>query len=75
MRRGCISLGDVKCDVCRQPIPYSERYLVIDEKNGVEVEKDSPVRYCVECALKKGYAHHKEEKGTRILTFFTEPEY
>lgn len=75
MRCGCISLGDVKCDICSKLIPYPERYLVVDEEKGVEVEKGSPVRYCVECALKKGYAHHKEEKGSRILTFFTEPEY
>jgi hypothetical protein len=24
----------------------------------------------VECCLKKDYAHYKEEKGERILTFF-----
>ena len=75
MRRGCISLGDVSCDICSQPIAYPERYLVVDEENDAEVEKGSPVRYCVECALKKGYAHHKEEKGSRILTFFTESDY
>lgn len=75
MRRGCISLGDVECDSCRQLIPPTERYLVVEEEKGVEVEKGDKVRYCVECALKKGYAHYKEEKGTKILTFFHEPEY
>jgi hypothetical protein len=26
----------------------------------------------VDCSLKKGYAHYKEEKGERVLTFFPE---
>jgi len=51
-------------------IPQSERYLAIDEEDGVEVEKGKTAHYCVECALKKGYAHYKGEKGERILTFF-----
>ena len=74
MRRGCISLGKVQCHVCHRLIPYPERYLVVDEEDGVEVEKGKTVHYCVECALQKGYAHYKEEKGERILTFFPEPE-
>ena len=81
MRRGCISVGEVRCDECvrlspdpeRVPrIPYPERYLAVDEKNGVEDEDGETRRYCVECALKKGYAHYKEEKGERVLTFFEE---
>ncbi len=74
MRRGCISLGRVSCDICHRVIPYPERYLAVDEENGVEVEKGNMVRYCVECAFKKGYAHYKEEKGEKILTFFTESD-
>ncbi len=70
MRRGCVSLGEIKCDSCQKPIPYPDRYLVIDEKNGKEDEEGDPKRYCVECAMKKGYAHYKEEKGEKILTFF-----
>jgi RNase P subunit RPR2 len=66
MRRGCMSLGDVQCDECHRVIPHSERYLVIEETNG-EV-----LRLCVDCSLKKGYAHYKEEKGERVLTFFPE---
>jgi sulfur relay (sulfurtransferase) complex TusBCD TusD component (DsrE family) len=42
---------------------------VVDEKDGEEVEKGDQVRYCVECALAKGYAHYREEKGERTLTF------
>ena len=71
MRQGCISLGEIQCDECHRIIPHSERYLAIDEEDGVEVEKGKMIRYCVECALQKGYAYYKdEEKGERILTFF-----
>lgn len=75
MRRGCISLGEVKCDGCHRVIPYPERYLVIDEKDGVEVkegEEGEAVRYCLNCCFEKGYARYKEEKGEQILTFFPE---
>jgi len=72
MRRGCISLGEVHCDDCHRSIPYPERYLVIDEEGGIEVEKGKTSRYCVDCCLKKGYAHYREEKGEQILTFFPE---
>ncbi len=70
MRRGCISLGEIKCDGCGKPIPYPDRYLAISEKDSVEDEEGETKRYCVECCLKKNYAHYKEEKGERILTFF-----
>ncbi len=72
MRRGCISLGEVCCDDCHRIIPYPERYLAIDEEGGIEVEKGKTSRYCVDCCLKKGYAHYREEKGEQILTFFPE---
>ena len=75
MRQGCISLGEVQCDVCHRNIPHADRYLAIDEEDGVEVEKGVIVHYCVECALQKGYAYYKEEKGERILTFFPQPKY
>ena len=72
MRRGCISLGEVNCDICKRTILHPERYLVIDEQDGVEAEEGESVRYCIECALKKGYAHYKEMKGEMVLTFFPE---
>ncbi len=72
MRQGCISLGETKCDECLRVIPYFERYLIVNEENGVEVEKGKAMYYCVKCALKKGYAHYKEEKEGKILTFFSE---
>ena len=70
MRRGCIAIGDVRCDECGRTIKHPERYLAIDEKDGVEVDKGETHRYCVDCCLKKGYAQYKEEKGERTLTFF-----
>ncbi len=71
MRQGCISLEEVWCDQCHRPIPYAERYLIVDELDGVEVEKGKPVHYCVPCALEKGYAYYKEdEKTEKTLTFF-----
>ena len=70
MRRGCISLGDIQCDECHQTIPHSERYLAVNEEEGAEAEDGKTACCCVECALQKGYAYYKEEKGERTLTFF-----
>ncbi|MDP2931754.1 MAG: hypothetical protein Q8O05_04555 [Chloroflexota bacterium] len=64
MRRGCISLGQIKCDECGCLIPYPDRYLAIEETAGVTT------RLCVDCALKKNYARYKVEKGEQVLTFF-----
>ena len=75
MRRGCISLEDIQCDECQRTIPHSERYLAIEEEDGVELETGNTTHYCIECALKKGYAYYKEEKSERTLTFFPKPEY
>lgn len=72
MRRGCMPLGDIQCDGCRRIITPAERYLVTNEENGVEVDNGPDVRYCVECALNKGYASYNEEKGEKTLTFFLE---
>ena len=70
MRQGCISLGEIQCDDCHRIIQYSERYLAVDEEDGVEVEKGRTSRYCVDCCLKRGYAKYREEKGERVITFF-----
>jgi hypothetical protein len=72
MRRGCISLGNVQCDECHRTIANPERYLAVDEKDGVEVEEGETSHYCVDCCLKKGYARYITEKGEEILTFFPE---
>ncbi|MFC1957475.1 hypothetical protein ACFLX0_01485 [Chloroflexota bacterium] len=70
MRRGCISLGEIQCKKCQRIIPYSERYLAIDEENGTGTETGESAHYCVECALQEGYAYYTEEKGERTLSFF-----
>lgn len=75
MRRGCMPVGEIQCDECHRTIPQTERYLAVDEKDGVEVDEGETTRYCVDCALKKGYAYQKEEKDEKILTFFPEPNY
>lgn len=76
MRRGCLSVGTVSCDICKRKIPYPERYVMVDEDaKGAEVEKGGKsVRYCIEDAQKKGYAHYKEIKGEMMLTFLRESE-
>ncbi|MBM2825298.1 MAG: hypothetical protein HW402_962 [Dehalococcoidales bacterium] len=72
MRQGCISLGETQCHECHRTIAHSERFLAIDEEDGVEVANGKIVHYCVECALRKGYAEYKDEaKGEKVLTFFT----
>jgi hypothetical protein len=75
MRRGCMSLGDVQCDECHRVIRHSERYLAIEEEDGVEAESGKTAQYCMECALKKGYAYYRDEKDEKILTIFPKPEY
>jgi hypothetical protein len=71
MRRGCISLGEVTCGKCQRLIPIYDRYLVVEEEDDNEVEKGKTLNYCVSCALKKGYAVYKDEKGEKTLTFFS----
>ena len=73
MRRGCISLGDIVCHNCNNAIAYPERYLATDvDENGDEVENGKTARYCAACATEKGIARLREEKGDKILTFFTD---
>ncbi|MFC1933290.1 hypothetical protein ACFLXU_06695 [Chloroflexota bacterium] len=59
MLQGCISLGGIRCDECHRIIPHSERYLAIDEEDGIEVEKGKTAHNCVEYTLQKGYAYYK----------------
>ncbi len=70
MRRGCLSLGEIKCDSCSREIEHSERYLAVEEKDGKEAEVGDTKRYCMECAVKKGYATYRAEKDEKILTIF-----
>ena len=66
MHRGCISLGDIQCDDCHRSIDYLERYLVSEETAGVVL------RLCLDCALNRGYARYRQEKGSRVVTFLPE---
>lgn len=66
MKRGSISLGQIKCDDCQRLIPHPERYLAIDKEDG------TTERLCFDCALKKGYARYKMERGELVLTFMEE---
>ena len=68
MRRACISIGRIECDDCHRIVPFPGRYLAIDEAD------DSILRLCIDCALKKGHARYKSEKGDSIVTFYEEPE-
>ena len=53
MRRGCISLGDVKCDKCGKTIAIYGRYLMVEEdEEGKEADKGKTKTYCVACAQK-----------------------
>lgn len=65
MRRGCIAVGEVVCEKCRRVLQHPDRYLAIEENT-------KTARYCVDCALKLGYAHYKTEKGEQLISFFAE---
>jgi hypothetical protein len=66
MKRGSISLGQIKCDDCQRLLPHPERYLAIDKEDG------TTERLCVDCSLKRGYARYKMERGELVLTFMEE---
>jgi len=65
VRCGCVSLGDVQCDDCHRIIQCPERYLVVEETEGIAL------CLCVDCCLNRGCVHYKVEKGERVLTFFS----
>ena len=69
MRRGCITIGEMNCDICRRNIEHGKRYLLIADNEEKEDEKQ---HICVECCLDKGYASWIIEKGEKVLTFFGE---
>lgn len=75
MRRGCISLGEIQCDMCGKLVPHAERFLAVEEEKGKEVEEGGKTaHYCMDCAVKKGYATYREDKNERILTVFPQSE-
>jgi len=64
MNRGCVAVGEIKCDNCQRLIEPGQRYLIVEEKEGEKLD------FCVECSVAKGYAAYVKEKGEDILTFF-----
>ncbi|MFC1910151.1 hypothetical protein ACFLXC_02510 [Chloroflexota bacterium] len=60
MNRGCISLGEIKCDQCKRNVRYPERYLLV-------VEKNKKRHLCVPCSVKNGLA--RQMKGDKGVTF------
>jgi len=64
MNRGCVSVGEIKCDNCQRLIEQGQRYLLLEEEEGVKS------RFCVECCLARDYAAYVKEKGEEVLTFF-----
>ena len=63
MRRGCISLGTIKCDNCERLIPYPNRYMLMENKNG-----DS-VHLCATCCLDQGLGKYAPKKDSSEVEF------
>jgi sulfur relay (sulfurtransferase) complex TusBCD TusD component (DsrE family) len=62
MRRGCISLGNIKCDQCHRNILYPERYLSLEQAKGHNLA------LCLNCCEEKGLLKTESEKaGTELL--------
>ena len=61
MRRGCISLGNIKCDQCGRAILYPERYLSVEEEG-----KNKTM--CMNCCQKKNLVKPENDKeGAEML--------
>ncbi len=69
MHRGCIAIGEIKCDICNNTIEHGERYLLISDDDEAEEKKQ---RICVDCCIKEKHAAYIKEKGEQVLTFFPE---
>jgi hypothetical protein len=69
MRRGCVAIGEIKCNNCKRLIEHGERYLLMAGDNDTEESKQ---RICVDCCLKEKYAAYIKEKGEQILSFFAD---
>jgi hypothetical protein len=64
MNRGCVAVGEIKCNNCKRLIEAGQRYMIVEEEEGKKFD------YCTECAVAKGYAYYMKEKGEEVLTFF-----
>jgi sulfur relay (sulfurtransferase) complex TusBCD TusD component (DsrE family) len=63
LRRGCISLGNIKCSSCGRLIQYPERYLALEE------EKGKSQIICMDCCLKRGLVKSESDKTDVELVF------
>ena len=66
MRRGCIAVGLIKCDICGQIIEHGDRYLIIEDEN------EPKQRICLVCCEKHNYGRYEIEKGERIFTLLVD---
>jgi hypothetical protein len=63
VRRGCISLGNIKCDGCHQTILYPERYLFVEEENG------KGQKFCMNCCHNMGMVKPGSDKEDAEVLF------
>ncbi len=63
MRRGCISLGNINCDVCHRVILYPERYL------SLEISKGKNQTLCMDCSREKGLLKPESDKEGSEMVF------
>jgi sulfur relay (sulfurtransferase) complex TusBCD TusD component (DsrE family) len=63
MRRGCISLGNIKCDICQRTILYPERYLSLEES------KSNTMTICISCCAEKGLVKSESAKDNTESVF------
>jgi hypothetical protein len=63
VRRGCISLGNIKCDQCHRIIRYPERYLYLEESR----EKHQIL--CLKCCQEKGLVKAGSKKEDAEVLF------
>ena len=73
MRRGCVSMGEIRCDSCGRIVPTAGRYLITDELTD-ENGKKKTVRYCLKCCEEKELIGYRREKDEKVLTFFPPDE-
>jgi hypothetical protein len=61
VRRGCISLGNIKCDQCGRAILYPERYLFAEEGKKQTM--------CMDCCKKKNLVKPENDKDDADMLF------
>jgi len=63
VKRGCISLGNIKCDECQRTILYPERYL------SIEINKSKSQTLCMDCCQSKGLVKPESDKEGAEMIF------